>query len=519
MYEPTRIEAIHRTKDRGTILKGLRVYKPILTINKEKTMFEMDYEELPFVHKLVIMMTHSFNELMRSIYGTHFCPYVKICIIKVSSDDSCLHFYSLNNGIEVGDRKVTIDNINTLDESDILRRINRELAFQEANNNYEEDQRHPMQNACFLANEGGNRCYFVPLAGSNNWYEGTFFHRASLEFGKEWGKAIGQNAALLNCDLEFDKAAERVVHINKLLSSVCNTLITKDREYTPLKKFDYCSFFNQIAALRYEHNKCKGTLVFFDGRNTIPEEAFLVRFIDPICIYKATARSVRKLLELTDDTYGLIVDTKENEILGMTKINKDSSYASFGDDTWKYSKESHDLFKAISGKYMLAQTFEGVMKPAKDISAQWITSEEKMKAIIRMAIKQHRGTGLVFSTVARKEAERLASCNRCILVDGIDLWSDEKLFLLLSSIDGALLLSPDGICYGIGAILDGQATIKGTMERGARYNSMFNYIAWKKDKDPGNKYYVVVVSEDGTLDTIETDEIDLNSKRPDPSNG
>jgi len=48
---------------------------------------------------------------------------------------------------------------------------------------------------------------------------------------------------------------------------------------------------------------------------------------------------------------------------------------------------------------------------------------------------------------------------------------------------------------------------------------MFNYIAWKRDEDPGEKYYVVVVSEDGTLDTIETDEIDLNSKRPDPSNG
>ena len=58
-----------------------------------------------------------------------------------------MHFYLLNNGIDVGDRKVTIDKINTLDESDILRHINRELAFQEANNNYEEDQSHPMQNA------------------------------------------------------------------------------------------------------------------------------------------------------------------------------------------------------------------------------------------------------------------------------------------------------------------------------------------------------------------------------------
>ena len=147
VYEVTHIEAIRRTNGRGTILKGLRVYKPILTTNKEKKIFEMEYKKLPFVHKLVIMMTHSFNELMRSIYGTCFCPYVRICIIEVSSDDSCLHFYLLNNGIDVGDRKVTIDKINTLDESDILRHINRELAFQEANNNYEEDQRHPMQNA------------------------------------------------------------------------------------------------------------------------------------------------------------------------------------------------------------------------------------------------------------------------------------------------------------------------------------------------------------------------------------
>ena len=46
-------------------------------------MFEMEYKKLPFVHKLVIMMTHSFNELMRSIYGTCFCPHVRICIIEV----------------------------------------------------------------------------------------------------------------------------------------------------------------------------------------------------------------------------------------------------------------------------------------------------------------------------------------------------------------------------------------------------------------------------------------------------
>ena len=55
-----------------------------------------------------------------------------------------------------------------------------------------------------------------------------------------------------------------------------------------------------------------------------------------------------------------------------------------------------------------------------------------------------------------------------------------------------MILSPEGICYAIGAILDGLATDEGDPSRGARYNSAVRYV-----KSSQVNCLAVVVSEDG----------------------
>ena len=46
----------------------------------------------------------------------------------------------------------------------------------------------------------------------------------------------------------------------------------------------------------------------------------------------------------------------------------------------------------------------------------------------------------------------------------------------ITAIDEALLVDLNGICYAVGVILDGEAGMPGKVERGARYNSVSNYV-------------------------------------------
>ena len=118
-----------------------------------------------------------------------------------------------------------------------------------------------------------------------------------------------------------------------------------------------------------------------------------------------------------------------------------------------------------------------------------------MWEIVLEAVKQHRGTLILISSGAEKEAIRLSS--QCFIIEPVKL--DDILTRKLTSIDGAVLLSPDGICHAIGVILDGMATSKGDSARGARFNSAIRYYEATK-----NQYdsIMVIISEDGMVDII-----------------
>ena len=73
----------------------------------------------------------------------------------------------------------------------------------------------------------------------------------------------------------------------------------------------------------------------------------------------------------------------------------------------------------------------------------------------------------------------------------------QSLISHLSNIDGAILISPEGIIYAFGVILDGQASKNGNSARGARYNSAIRYVDEKSRKV---NCLALIVSEDGYVD-------------------
>jgi len=115
--------------------------------------------------------------------------------------------------------------------------------------------------------------------------------------------------------------------------------------------------------------------------------------------------------------------------------------------------------------------------------------------IIQVAITQRHGTMLVITENVQQEAKRLSKQGFLIQQKRID----EVLVDNLTRIDGAVLLSPEGVVFSIGVILDGFASEKGDTSRGSRYNSAVRYYETNKDKF---KCLIVVVSMDGMINII-----------------
>jgi hypothetical protein len=66
-----------------------------------------------------------------------------------------------------------------------------------------------------------------------------------------------------------------------------------------------------------------------------------------------------------------------------------------------------------------------------------------------------------------------------------------------TSIDGTVIIDTKGICYAIGAILDGDVSNHGDRTRGGRYNSALMYV-----DTVAVPSVIVVVSRDGTVDIV-----------------
>jgi hypothetical protein len=130
--------------------------------------------------------------------------------------------------------------------------------------------------------------------------------------------------------------------------------------------------------------------------------------------------------------------------------------------------------------------------------------KEALWNIIAAAANQKHGTMIVISSAAAAEAERLSDQSTVLRepVRLVDKLLDETL-LMLTSIDGALLVDPKGTCYAAGVILDGAAIKgKGSSSRGARYNSAIRYIYGARTDQTKGECLAVVVSKDGTVNLI-----------------
>lgn len=265
------------------------------------------------------------------------------------------------------------------------------------------------------------------------------------------------------------------------------------------RRYSFLSSCTNIARTYYEGTEGAGTIVL--ARKDHPSLEQVIQFQTPSKLWETKAS--RKLLQLASQDFAL--HTNSEDLFGLVKKKKfdDQQEELFtinvlGHHHWTVSHNEQILMGVRYGQPYLPKPPFDENKLGKDISVIFkedITQEsiDLIVTLVREAERERHGTMLVISSIAKEEAERLSKGGTRISPKTLTA----DLLRNLTSIDGAVLLNPEGTCYALGVILDGIATKYESSARGARYNSAIRYI--HSSKYPA---LAVVVSEDGGVDFI-----------------
>ena len=213
---------------------------------------------------------------------------------------------------------------------------------------------------------------------------------------------------------------------------------------------------------------------------------------------KDNIRQIRKLMEIASSELSLVLGRK-NMLIGYATKKKDFECAIYINGHLNidiFVSDCQLIYK--NGVFRIADSkqFQYPSLP----STLAINGEQKtyLEDIMKEAYKQKHGTILIVGNKNDVESEvnRLCALGRGISICPLNLNFHLNEIKNITSIDGAVFIDTNCICYGFGIILDGIAIARGNPARGARYNSAVNYVENQKNN---NKVFIsAIFSEDGT---------------------
>lgn len=279
----------------------------------------------------------------------------------------------------------------------------------------------------------------------------------------------------------------------------------------------------RISAKKYEKRELYSRIYFGE----VPESGMELFFEDEKRnMWKFSGdneRFIRKILETAKGERVLVVskDGGEQLMKGIALLGKEKgNQITFnGYLKWTLTEGGKILLRYEDGKYYLSDRKQEEEEYLKAIEELHLVNEGEIKDVIKSLREQQHGTSVVFlgEDVLGKELERLGKNNRACRIMPVSILKLKeenyrqrnskkekeqrfKEFMIgISAIDGALIADFQGKIHAIGAILDGEAVVEADMSRGARHNSLKNYINWliKYKKYEPNQCFAVIMSEDG----------------------
>lgn len=308
-------------------------------------------------------------------------------------------------------------------------------------------------------------------------------------------------------------------------------------EYILYQFYTDVDFINSLSIETYEGSFAKSRIYLSErgsDRSKKDSDMFF-SFDEPIQFYQENTRQIRKLLEITNNELSLVVGTiiEKSKLTHMPsrsdayylihKPSKNKRYIKglsmepakkyeceirfHGYLSWEliYNKT---IIKYKNGRYLFAyDRISNEQKSKKNLHELFSVTYPNVQidsilSIICEAKKQKHGTILLITNTetAISETKRLKSYNRALGISATNLFDNNNSIQALTSIDGAVIIDLNGMCYSIGVIVDGDASAIGNTARASRYNSTVNYIL-RRSKE---KQFIfgIVISEDGTTDII-----------------
>ncbi|MCS7298483.1 MAG: hypothetical protein RMJ37_00800 [Spirochaetia bacterium] len=319
----------------------------------------------------------------------------------------------------------------------------------------------------------------------------------------------------------------------EILRNISKRFINRLFEWLGYERFSSEKLFfllNFLSNETYEGKKLESKIIFIP-RN---EKVDMV-FTNQTEFDRRNYRVIRKILQLASSGKLVIVGYND-KIVGLSRISNYKEYRSIlfqlREDFWEImisdaslskSRIPKELFERIEGieflpiirfkngfpetqrtsinKTMLRNIIKSTFKDIDEDKVKKLT-----KLITEVSVMDH-GLILIITTQesAKYESERLS--NRIFRIEPFKLIEDNSevnrdIMSAITSIDGAIIADTDGICYGIGIILDGDVSSVEKPSRGSRYNSSLRYI-----ESRNNNAIAIVLSDDGMFDIISPEDI------------
>jgi hypothetical protein len=346
--------------------------------------------------------------------------------------------------------------------------------------------------------------------GTSTRYTRSLINSTAIEFLKVCAKVLRDTRAEINFDIPLGREPEEILRMGgrELMLEVAQS-----------GAFDA---LNKLSWKMHEGELAGGEMLIVHWDD--PSIDILVDFKDAAELHDTGA--ARKILEMAKKRKpiepgdkGLYLVSWGDSIVGIGRLNEPADeferqeFNSFiikftGYYKWEMRhKEGGVMMVVINGVPSLPNDPFDEDKFKDLVCRIFLTSPpevDKLCSIVRNASDKKKGTMIVISSAVEDEAERLGN-QSTLLKEPVPLTKEN--LLMLSSIDGALLVNPAGMCPAVGVILDGTAVKrKGTRVRGARYNSAIRYICSAEEKKI--ECLAIVISEDGMINLVP----DLNKR-------
>ncbi|MCI8765420.1 MAG: hypothetical protein HFG58_12825 [Lachnospiraceae bacterium] len=315
-----------------------------------------------------------------------------------------------------------------------------------------------------------------------------------------------------NCSPDSEDQLEHRLKINPLIKYFLENILDEKRliHYYAEKimqtyRFPDKHLLIHISAQLYENRMAEAKMYFADKPFALTKtgKKYIQLLTDaesgqkkkeyPIAI--EYLRTIRKLMEMPGEGYGLLILRKNTEywidgIISDHLIKEEPAIEFKGYLHWSAICKDQALLEYQNGDYQIPMAVcdrdkDGWKNNLKKLDGIVKDSSLIEKTICTLIASHSHGTSIVFMNkdLLDFEVKRLCKFRRAYKVKPFPIANAADALKGITAMDGALMADLEGKCHAVGAILDGEMMVTGHPGRGARYNSLVNYVHWVLDRE------------------------------------